>query len=136
MDVADFLTEFLIGALLAVGGGYLFRREWRLHRRGMRTDGCVVDYDARDESDGDGGTRTHYYPVLEFSAADGQMVRAVSEDGDLTPRTLTGAQVRILYDPANPGFAQIAGPLFRTAWWPALLGIIGLFVILASFAYV
>lgn len=84
-------------------GAYTAYTSWTLEQNGTVTTGIVVEME--ESSDGDGGCCV-YSPIIEFSA-DGQTYSFEGGTASDPPQYVVGEEVSILYDPANPGTAQI-----------------------------
>jgi hypothetical protein len=72
-----------------------------------RTEGVVVDHSLRTSTDRDGNSRSAYYPVVEFTAPDGQTVSFESSTGSNPPSNDVGDQVEVAYDPDDPSDARL-----------------------------
>jgi LPXTG-motif cell wall-anchored protein len=64
--------------------------------------GSVVEVEARTDSDGD----TLFYPVFEFTTAEGEEIQFRSNSGSNPPSRDKGEKVEILYDPNQPQNAR------------------------------
>jgi hypothetical protein len=95
------------GGALLVGSLLLVRRALRL-LGGMRADGTIVSYVARMREIRTGAV--HYMPMFRFVADGAQEQVVQSRVGTIRPdRKPLGSRVTVLYDPANPSLAEIAG---------------------------
>lgn len=66
-----------------------------------------------------------YYPVIEFTTADGRAMRFESATGSNPSMYRQGQEVKVLYNPADPARAMIDSVM--ELWFaPMLLGFIGL----------
>ena len=116
-----------IGAGVLAGGLLWGLKRFPLFRDGRRTVGKVVSQemhrDARE--DGEEGSTTSYYPVVEFEALGGEKVRFTGSTGGGGKEILeTGAEVEVIYDPAHPQNAQIGS--FSQFWLgPVTLSVCG-----------
>jgi hypothetical protein len=84
-------------------GAYAAYTSWTLEQNGAVTTGIVVAME--ESSDGDGGCCV-YSPVIEF-IADGQTYSFDGGTASDPPQYTVGEEVSIIYDPADPGTAQI-----------------------------
>lgn len=91
-------------------------RLYRLHREGRPAEAVVVEYiesHGRREIGGSHSTRkryetyTTYSPVFEFEA-DGRAIRFRSPQVDYHKAFRIGEKVEILYDPKDPGKAEVS----------------------------
>jgi hypothetical protein len=121
------MAVIIFGLVFAGVGIYGIVSSRRLWRRGVRTTGSVVDLERR--VDPGAGPGVVYFPVLEFSTADGEQMRAVSKTSGQPP---VGKQVPILYDPANPGVAEINTFMGRGTWLAVLAAAVGLALIVGG----
>ena len=114
-----------IGIGCILGGSYLSRRASDFESRAVKTSGSVVRL-----SESESGSDTTYYPVVDFTAANGQRVEVKSAVGSRPPSNHVGDEVTVYYNPADPNDAEVKtgassiGPIF-------LIGFGVLFVILA-----
>ena len=85
--------------------------------------GTVVDniYQLQNEGDSSSGA---YYPVIEFKPNDGPATRFTDGVGALPPDYEVGAQVEVLYNPADVHDAQL-NSWMRLWFAPTLLAGIG-----------
>ena len=97
-------------ALAAVTAALMLgRRAWRLSR-GVATEGVIVGYDERRDSDG-----LSFVPLIEFDVpgTGRQRIESIFARSTMGP---SGVPVRVRYDPADPSRADLDGAL-RT-WLP------------------
>jgi len=80
-------------------------RERAFNARAERATGTVTDLEHRRDSDGGGA----YYPVIRFVTATGDKVTFRSSVGSRPPSHDVGEAVAVLYDPADPHGARMAG---------------------------
>jgi hypothetical protein len=112
----------LIGGLLAVvglaaltGGGALWVSNYLFEARARMTDGVVVDLDRHDYESSSGGrhspgkTETRYRAAVRFRTQEGHEVDFTDGYASSQPSHARGQMVKVRYDPANPGRAEIAG---------------------------
>lgn len=100
----DQLLKFCLwsGALLAIGvlGLFQVRRQTshiqRLRRFGQTTSAVVVDYEYKDDSDGD----VTPYPVVQFEGPGGDLTTARTDFGFDAGEI--GQRVTVLFDPNRP----------------------------------
>jgi hypothetical protein len=84
-------------------GAYAAYTSWQLEQNGETTIGTVVRL---EESDSAEGGCCVYSPVIEFDM-NGQTYSFEGDNASYPPAYEVGEEVSILYDPANPGTAQI-----------------------------
>ncbi len=99
----------IIALLLAGGGVYLAGNISSLQKTGSIAEGTVVEHEREYLTS---ENRSYYYPVVEFSNADGNPVRFRDQAGSSQPVMKAGEKVTVIYDPAQPGQAMID----RGAW--------------------
>ncbi|HET8647306.1 MAG TPA: DUF3592 domain-containing protein [Vicinamibacteria bacterium] len=144
-DVRRVLGLYLYGLspLIALAGlifAYLFVKaaldNRELARVGVPARGRVVDVRERRSSTSYSGPPqdrpvvrrstevVHYFPVVEFTAPNGHVVRFVSSVPDRQPASL-GLAVDVIHDPANPRRAEVRAAVTPTGWWlmPPLFGL-------------
>jgi hypothetical protein len=94
-----------------------------------RTEGVVVDVVERTttDRDSDGFTRrrTSFYPVVEFTAPDGNPVVFESDVGSSPSSHQVGDRVEVAYDPGEPSDARLTGFL-SLYLFPLIFGGLGL----------
>lgn len=125
-------------ALLAFGGVGLAAlaagvvwgaRRYSLYKSGVRTNGVVVEVSAHQSTttrEGRTVDSTSYYPVVEFTPADGKTRRFTGSTGSGSPSYSAGQSVAVIYDPADPAKAQLAD--FEQFWLgPLAVSLFGLF---------
>lgn len=96
-----FANLFLGGfCLWGVYAGYT---SWRLENEGETTTGIVVRL---EESQSSEGGCCVYSPVIEFQV-NGQTVSFEGDTASYPPAYEVGEEVNVLYDPKDPGTAQI-----------------------------
>ncbi|WP_241265853.1 DUF3592 domain-containing protein [Streptomyces boncukensis] len=126
------LVTAVAGAAVTGGAGYRLLRERALRRGGIRTHALVVGQDERI-GEGGGGAGLVQAPVVEFTTADGRVVRTRSQVGSSVSSVVPGRAVTVFYNPADPrdvaivGFGRAVPRLF------CALGILGM-VVAALFA--
>ncbi len=76
------------------------------------------------EKEGSDNHSTIYYPVVEFTTADGRVMRFESATGSNPSMYRQGQEVKVLYNPADPAHAMIDS-LMELWFAPMLLGFIG-----------
>lgn len=87
------------------------RSERRFARTGVQVAGRVVGEEqrtSRSQSQSGGGISVYFYPVVEYQAADGSVLRA-STDVNVERRLPVGAQVTIRYLPDEPTRIRLVG---------------------------
>src|SRR5688500_1065783 len=125
----------LIGLFFLVGGVVVAMQGVQLARKGTPAQGRVVANEERGPLTAEGPKslepgakrsptdRVNYFPVVEFTAADGKTHRFVSSLGHGAPQHQIGQVVDVVYDPANPGRAEL-----RSASWAAGLALLPILV--------
>jgi hypothetical protein len=108
-----------VGAILIVVSLGSAGLTLRFVHRSARATGNVVGMEESDSGDG----RT-FHPVVRFAPASGFPREFRSSFGANPPSYRVGDEVRVLYDPADPGRASIDS--FLSLWFvPLLTGIMG-----------
>ena len=111
--------------------GYLMLRSHRkLQRIGIVTQATVVGVEKRVSADSQ-GSRTSYYPKLEFITKSGETVVVSSNSGkrkkEAQRMEQEGAQVEIIYDPDKPTTFSVNSSFYE--YFPmvmCLIGVIGI----------
>ena len=110
--VTSAVAWFFPAAFVLIGGGMIAmalkarRRRIRWEAAATRASGEVTDL--RWQSVGQAGDRNPLaFPVLRFSLPDGRTVETQSTWGTNPPAAKPGAQVTVLYDPADPTSASL-----------------------------
>jgi len=100
---------FLVGLVFAAVGAYGSWRQFLLRRKGQRVTGTVtrVDREWNPAGGPDHPGGYVYWPVLGFQTLAGQHMETRSRVGNSSPGVEAGQPVRVLYDPANPGDAEV-----------------------------
>src|SRR5215207_1875918 len=93
----------LFFAAFCLWGVYAGYTSWRLQNEGMTTTGTVVRL---EESNSSEGGCCVYSPVIEFNA-DGQTHSFEGGNASDPPAYEVGEVVNVIYDPVDPGTAQI-----------------------------
>lgn len=98
----------LFGLVFGAVGAYGSRRQYLLRRKGQRVTGTVSRID-REWHSGDANTPGHYtyFPVLSFRTLAGQPMETRSAVGGSSLGEEAGESVRVIYDPADPSFAEV-----------------------------
>ncbi len=91
-----------IGALLAAVGVRDLARKRRFVREAARTTGTIVGYKQRA-----GRRGSLYHPVVDFPLSTGQLVRFTSSVGSSPRVGQVGQPVGVLFNPYNPGEAEL-----------------------------
>lgn len=93
--------------------------------------GTVIELVKRRSRDSDGRATDYYYPVVEFTALNGDLYQFESQTGSSPPNVQVGEPVEIIYDPENIKDARIRG--FFSLWGFAfILGLVGTIFILVG----
>lgn len=129
-----------IGAATLIGGLYWASTRYTLMQHGTLTQGRVVGQQEQVSTSNEGRhlgyneTTTSYYPIVEFAIANGEKMRVVGTTGGGEGAMLeTGAEVNVIYDPADPSDALIAD--FQQAWLgPLVLSGVGAVFLLFGIA--
>lgn len=102
---------FVLGLVFTATAARGLLRDRRLRGNGVAARGVIVGQENRFGA-GDGSVETDasltQHPVVEFTARDGSVVRAVSPVGTNQSRFVPGRQVTVYCDPANPERCSIA----------------------------
>jgi hypothetical protein len=92
--------------------------------------GRVVDVQVRQEvvNEQERIVRDFYFPVIEFTAADGQTRTVPLNEGSDSPYYEKGDEVTVLYDPGHPLDARIKSFGGALLMWvlPSITGILGI----------
>jgi hypothetical protein len=105
---------------LAISGGFLFSalRIYRSRKRFLAdaqpASGTVIEIRIRGI-----GREAMSFPVFEFRTAEGTLQQAESLMGTGLQRFVVGESVAVLYDPRDPGRAEVDS--FAVLWGLALL---------------
>ncbi len=91
-----------IGALLAAVGVRDITRKRRFVRDAAQTTGTIVGYERRA-----GRRGSVYHPVVDFPLPTGQLVRFTSSVGSSPRVGQVGQPVGVLFNPYNPGEAEL-----------------------------
>lgn len=96
--------KILISCLLALGlwlhSGYIY-----MYFAGQETTATVVDYEKEDDEDPE---YTMFFPVAIFTTVSGDVCKSTCIQGTSgAPEYEIGAQIPLIYDPANPEYAMI-----------------------------
>ena len=102
------LVFVAVGALLAVLGVRNLRASNRFIRTAGEASGEVTDVRTRAVGHGSDSNLAHF-PVVRFQLPDGRVVEAETDTGVNFKRPRAGQPVTVLYDPADPTHARIAG---------------------------
>lgn len=110
--VASGVNRLYIGCATVLGnlffmafclwGAYAAYNSWNLSQNGETTTGTVIEL---KESESDGSCCV-YSPVVEFET-NGQTYTFESDNASYPPEYEVGEEVRVIYNPENPGNAQI-----------------------------
>jgi hypothetical protein len=123
MRVRNPLGGLIVGPLIALFGLGIAYLGWNVRARTLdfiadssRAAGSVVEMQTRQDSDGD----TLFYPVVEFTTAEGETIEFRSSTGSNPPRFEVGEEVEVLYDPLLPENARVSS--FVDLWlFPTIL---------------
>ena len=98
----------LVGLLFTAVGAYGSRRQFLLRRKGQRVTGTVTRIDRQWDTGGPDNPGGYvYFPVLSFQTLAGQQIETRSSVGNSNPGEEAGQSVPVIYNPANPGFAEV-----------------------------
>lgn len=120
---------FLLVDLIFLGVGiYLTYDAYKFTHTARTAVGIVTAIPFHSSSDGDSGGV--YYPVIEFTADNGQAVEYHSTSGSNPPEFRVGEKVNIFYDPADPQNAKIDS--FLDLWFIGVIfsgiGLVGVII--------
>jgi hypothetical protein len=97
--------------------------------REVSAPGRVVEVVSRREyvNEQDRVYRDYYFPVVEFTAADGRTRRLEISEGSQTPAYETGENVVVLYNSEKPLEARIQSTGSDALMWilPGITGVLG-----------
>lgn len=103
---------------------------WQGMSREVEAPGQVMELVTRQDEQGN----QFYYPVVEFTLADGSRKTAQMPDGSWPPAYEVGDEVTVLYDPARPLQARVkstSGTVGRWTW-SIVTGVLAAAFILAT----
>lgn len=110
----------VIGLGMLAGGVAIWYSHAQFAAHASRADGVVTDLSYHSSSKG--GT---YYPLVQFTAADGRVVHITGSTGSNPSSYSRGDHVTVLYDPHSPEHAEL--DTFTDKWLaPLILGGMGL----------
>ncbi len=109
-----------VGTTLLLISSWLYTGEHGFVARASRTTGTVVELRFRPSSDGGS-----YYPIFKFSDARGETHNVSSQVGSRPASRRVGDVVPVLYDPADPAHARMAG-FFQLHVGSFITGLLGL----------
>ena len=119
-------AAFIGGPIFAIAGLIMGFFGWRSYNTtriflngAEHARGSVVDLVARQSTDSDGNSSTMYYPVVEFTTADGQAIRYQSSTGSNPAAQHVGDSVDMVYAPGDPQNARINS--FTDLWLMPLI---------------
>lgn len=110
-----------VGGLGILAALFLYMRGRKFLSTALSAQGRLADNVAGTDSEGG----TVYYPVVEFTAADGQQVRFQGSVGSSRPKYQPGQAVPVRYSPTNPQDARLPG-VFGMWFLPLLFGVMGI----------
>ncbi|BAX81276.1 DUF3592 domain-containing protein [Labilibaculum antarcticum] len=76
-------------------------------KKSTETLGTVVDMKVKDKTDSEGVSQTYYYPVVEYTDANGAQHVLNSSMGSGRPECEIGEGIQVLYLPENPSDGKI-----------------------------
>ncbi len=106
MPIVGCLLSFL-SIVTLIGGVVVFVRQRRNLSTRTPTAGKVLSLETRSASFSDHTGGMMYYPVIEYKSSSGQVFQFESDFGSMPAAYRVGQQVKVLYDPSNPGKAEI-----------------------------
>ncbi|PWH14924.1 MAG: DUF3592 domain-containing protein [Anaerolineae bacterium] len=109
----------LIGAILLFFGQQTQSRTAAFVQQSARAEGIVVDLVRTQKTDERGNIQTSYYPVIEFTTAQGELIRYQASTGSNPPSHQKGDKVQVLYNPANP--QRAVEDSFFSLWLPSAI---------------
>ena len=116
MGIGIAAVFIVFGSLFALGAFLLFRRSWRRVKRWQTTTGTVVDNLIYTTNN----TRFSK-PTVQFQTTDGRSIVFTSSVGSNGPPRKVGAQVKVIYLPADPEQADIRS--FANLWLAPLIAL-------------
>lgn len=123
------LVPALIGGPFLCIGFSEIRETAKLVEAYAEAQGTVVGNDYRAFAEGGAA----YVPLVEFQAADGQVVRFTDSVGTIPPEFEQGEHVTVLYNPQDPENARLS--TWKRIWFaPTLITSIGLIPLLVGLA--
>jgi hypothetical protein len=115
----------IFGTVLLVAGLIWLGQEIRFGWAAQSASGTIVEARARESAEG-----LEFYPVVEFAAHDGRVIRF---DGlSTSPPPVAGTPVKVLYDPAQPNNARINSLVQRWLLGAVFASMGGIFLAAAS----
>jgi hypothetical protein len=106
----------LFGMVFLVAGLAWLGEEIRFGWAAQSASGTIVEVRARESAEG-----LEFYPVVEFAAPDGRVIRF--EGVSTSPPPVAGTPVKMLYDPAQPNRARINSVVQRWVLGPVFASI-------------
>ncbi len=121
--IAGFFV-LLLGIGLLAGAYFMTRATLDFRATALHAEGTVTDFLEEDTTD-KGKHKTMYRPVVEFTAASGQIIHFNSDTSSSTPSYNRGDKVPVLYPASTPERARIDS--FMSNWFgPLILAVLGL----------
>ena len=108
---------FLIGLAFLAVSFYVLSQKIYFRYTAQTATATVVDFEADAGGDDDSELP---FPVVDFSTAQGELVRVSGPAGSILPTYQLGHQLKLRYNPAHP--RQVEFPDFLSRWGAVLLG--------------
>jgi hypothetical protein len=142
MDDSKFFLAFGsifagVGSIFAVIGITIGINTYSFVGTAVSTQGTVIDLELGSSTDSEGRSFSVYYPVVKFTASNGEPTIFESNTGSQPPAFTKGQQVEVLYNPQKPNSAMINSSRFDLWFAPAMItGMGSVFVLIGGFALV
>ena len=118
------LISCILGLGLLMHSGYIY-----MYFTGQETTATVVDYE-KDAEHNEDPEYTMFYPVVVFTTAGGDVCKSTCIQGASgAPWYEIGAQIPLIYDPANPEYAMINEDSLITT--PAIMALFLIWLLLS-----
>lgn len=107
---------FLIVGLFFLGvAGHMHQQQRARRRRGLPATAVIVGFRP---------ARSEQLPLVRFTTAAGHSVETNTESGVAVGQYAVGQPLSIIYDPANPKNADLAGAVPTSPVWLLMMGLI------------
>lgn len=114
----------LVGIGMLVGAAICYINGQKFVAYAMKATGTVLSLERNVSRSSKGGTSVTYAPVVQYTAADGDVRTFTSSLSSSPPAYHEGQQVKVLYDPAPPYKAEI-NDFLSMHFGTLILGIMG-----------
>jgi hypothetical protein len=108
-----------VGTILLSVSAFLFIHEKQFIEHAQTTSGKVIELGRSVSSNSNSRGSITYYPVVEFTTADGKRVVFSSNFSSNPPEFEVGEEVEVYYEPEKPSGAEVKS--FFSQWFAALL---------------